>query len=171
MLEAIGVACIAFTVFYLLRFNPWVAPYGFAMLAGHASAMAWIAARGWVRPAPSGETAGERLSLHYGRELTRLRHIRQYLWWWYFVPLFVGLFTNLILPGIGASDPTRILLGVGAGIVLIICIAGFNQEQGRRVKQKVQADILERFTHRNIAERPRNEKVAHETQPEAALSA
>jgi hypothetical protein len=51
----------------------------------------------------------------------------------------VGLFTNLILPGVGASDPVRILLGAGAAIALFICIAGFNHEQGRKVKEKVDA--------------------------------
>jgi hypothetical protein len=131
----IGGACIAFTAFYLTRFQPAVAPYGWAMLAGHAFAMIYIALRGWVRSAPSGGG----LSQHYGRELTRLREIRQYLWWWYFVPLFVGLFTNLIVPGVGASEPIRILLGAGAGIVLFICIAGLNLERGRRVKEKVEA--------------------------------
>jgi hypothetical protein len=137
---AIGIACIAFTVFYLTRFQPAVAPYGWAMLAGHASAMLYIALRGWVRPAPSGEgVADSKLSHRYGRELMRLRIMRQYLWWWYLTPLFVGLFTNLIGPGIGASDPTRILLGAGACIVLFICIAGFNREQDRKVKEKVDA--------------------------------
>jgi hypothetical protein len=71
----IGIACIAFTAFYLTRFQPAVAPYGWTMLIGHASAMLYIGARGWVRSAPS----DARLSRHYGRELTRLRIMRQYL--------------------------------------------------------------------------------------------
>jgi len=131
----IGAACIALTVFFLLRFQPAVAPYGWAMLAGHIFAMLYIAVRGWVRLPP----AGPLLVAQYQRELVRMRQIRQYLWWWYFVPLFVGLFTNLIAPGVLTSDMTRILLGAGSGILLCLCIAGLNHDRSRKVQEKVDA--------------------------------
>jgi hypothetical protein len=138
----IGIACIAFTAFFLARFQPAVAPFGWAMLAIHTFAMSWIAIRGWVRRMPV-DAGRDRLLLQYQRELTRMRQIRQYLWWWYFVPLFVGLLTNLILPGIGAADPARILPGIGAGLLLGFCIAGLNHDRSRKVREKV--DTLSRM--------------------------
>lgn len=132
----IGIACMAFASFYLWRFQPAVAPFGWAMMIGHGIAMICIATMGWVRDMPRQPASGPLLS-QYQRELSRLRHIRQYLWWWYLVPMFVGITTNLIAPGISASDATRILAGGGACLLLGLCIAGLNHDRGRRVQEKI----------------------------------
>jgi hypothetical protein len=133
-----GVLCMALSAYFLWRFNPLVAPYGWAMLAGHTIAMGCIAFRGWVRPIPAGASFSTSLAF-YGHELSRLRRMRRYLWWWYFVPLFVGLTTNLIAPGIATSQPVRILLGVGSGLLLCLCIAGLNHDRNRRVQERIDA--------------------------------
>jgi hypothetical protein len=135
---AAGVFCMALSAYFLWRFKPVVAPYGWAMLAGHTVAMSCIAIQGWVRPIPA-EASFSRSLEFYGRELGRLRHMRRYLWWWYFAPLFVGLTTNLIAPGIAASQPARILLGVGSGLLLCLCIAGLNHDRNRRVQERIDA--------------------------------
>jgi hypothetical protein len=97
--------------------------------------MGYLSWRGWVRKAGVPEFGA--LQSLYRSELAKLRRIRRFLWWWYFVPLFVGLVTNLIAPGVAASQPTRILLGVGSGLLLCLCIAGLNHDRNRRVQERI----------------------------------
>jgi hypothetical protein len=133
-----GIICISVAIFLLWRFKPSVAPLGWAFLSCYGCIVAFLAATGAARPMPPrlGFTASRSL---YMRELARQHRLRRFMWWWYFVPLFLGLTIHLVVHGIGTDQPLLSLLGVVVALLLGSCIARLNRDRGRNVQEKIRA--------------------------------
>jgi hypothetical protein len=98
----------------------------------------FLAAKGAARPIPPG-LGFTSLQLLYMRELARQHRVRRFMWWWYFVPLFLGLTIHLVLHGIRTEQPLLSLLGVVVDLVLGSCITRLNRDRGRSVQEKIGA--------------------------------
>jgi hypothetical protein len=135
---AAGLTTISVAIFLLWRFKPSVAPFGWAFLSCYGCIVAFLAARGAARPMPPGLgfTSSQWL---YVRELARQHRLRRFMWWWYFVPLFLGLTIHLVVHGIRTDQPLLSLLGVVVALLLGSCIASLNRDRGRNVQEKVRA--------------------------------
>jgi hypothetical protein len=133
-----GLTTISVAIFFLCRFKPSVAPLGWAFLSCYGCIVALLAANGAVRPSPPG-LGFTSLQLLYIRELARQHRVRRFMWWWYFVPLFLGLTIHLVLHGIRSEQPLLSLLGVVVALVLGSCITRLNRDRGRSVQEKIGA--------------------------------
>lgn len=115
-----------------------LAAIGFTWIAGSLFLVAYIATRCSARPMPARiDFASARAS--YGAELQKQRHLLRSVWWWYLLPLFAGLATNLIVPGIVQRQPLRAALGFLAFGLLAYFIARLNRTRRRRLQEKIEA--------------------------------
>jgi hypothetical protein len=133
-----GIICISVAIFVLWRFKPSVAPLGWAFISCYGCVVAFLAAKGAARPMPPG-LGFTSSRLLYMRELARQHRVRRFMWWWYFVPLFLGLTIHLVRHGIRTDQPLLSLLGVVVALLLGSCITRFNRDRGRDVQEKVRA--------------------------------
>jgi hypothetical protein len=133
-----GLMTISVAIFLLWRFKPSVAPLGWAFLGCYGCIVAFLAAKGAARPIPPGLGFTD-LQLLYMRELARQHRVRGFMWWWYFVPLFLGLTIHLVVHGIRTEQPLLSLLGVVVALVLGSCITRLNRDRGRDVQEKFRA--------------------------------
>jgi hypothetical protein len=100
--------------------------------------VAFLAAKGAARPLPSG-LGFTSLQMLYMRELARQHRVRRVMWWWYFVPLFLGLTIHLVLHGIKTDQGLLSLLGIVVALLLGSCITRLNRDRGRNVQEKIRA--------------------------------
>ena len=133
-----GLMTISVAIFFLCRFKPSVAPLGWAFLSCYGCIVTFLAAKGAARPIPPG-LGFTSLQLLYMRELARQHRVRRFMWWWYFVPLFLGLTIHLVLHGIRSEQPLLSLLGIVVALLLGSCITRLNRDRGRSVQEKIGA--------------------------------
>jgi hypothetical protein len=131
-----GLVSMAVAVYFLWKFKPMVAPIGWVMLGGFACIMMFLAVRGSARRMPVGIGFASLQALYAG-ELARQHRLRCFMWWWYFVPLFVGLTIHLIARGMKIDQPVLSLLGVAVALLLGFCIARLNRDRGRGVHDEI----------------------------------
>jgi hypothetical protein len=124
-------------VFVLSRATPGLVPtLGWLMTGGYIAVVFFLATEGWARPLPP-EAQGGALRALYRDELARQNRVRRAMWWIWFVPLFAGLVTNLMLKGMQTADPLRVVLGLGAAALLATCIVGLNRDRSQGVVRKI----------------------------------
>lgn len=127
---------IGVSAYFLIRFNPPIAPVGFSFLTGYACVLVYLALRGGARALPLDADAASIAAL-YQTELQRQSRLRRLMWWFWFVPLFAGLLTNLIIVGITREQPVRILGGCVAIFLLGYLIERLHSDRRQVVQQKI----------------------------------
>lgn len=127
---------IGLSAYILVTTRPAAAPFGWSFLAGYAVILAYLARRGGAAALPADADLAATRAL-YRAELLRQDRLRQVMWWFWFVPLFAGLVTELLVFGITHDDPARILAGVATILLLGLCIAKINADRGTTVRRKV----------------------------------
>ena len=131
-LAAVAIGSVA----YLDKYG---APAGLAswlMIGGFAVMAAALVVRGW---APRLVDAGAPdLAAGYGRELLRQHRLRRVVVWWWFVPLFVGVITGLVVPALATDRLLAALSGVASIGLLAYCIDQYNKIRGQRVRSEVE---------------------------------
>jgi hypothetical protein len=132
---AVGVFIICTGALFLWQFvNP--RPIGYSFLAGHVFVVTYIVLMGAARPMPEaiGLTAG--LS-HYRGELERQRRLFRFMWWWFLLPLFLGIAKQAIAPGIRGGETLRAALGMAAALLLAVFVAMLNRDRARKFQAKL----------------------------------
>ncbi len=127
---------IGLSAYILVTTKPAVAPFGWSFLAGYAAILAYLARRGGAANLPADADLAATRAL-YRAELVRQDKLRRVMWWFWFVPLFAGLITELLVFGITHDDPARILAGIATILLLGLCIAKINADRGTTVRRKV----------------------------------
>jgi hypothetical protein len=131
-----GILSIGTGIFILWTFRPSVAPLGWIFLGSFACIVAFLVAKGTPPPIPPAiDFASSQLL--YMRQLARQHQLRRFMWWWYFVPVFLGLTIHLVARGMKTSQPVFTMLGVVLAVLLGFCISGLNRDRGRNVKDKI----------------------------------
>ena len=121
---------------YLGRYGTPAGLASWLMIGGFAVLAAALIARGWA-PRLAGVDAPN-LAVGYGRELLRQHRLRRVVVWWWFVPLFVGVITGLVVPALVADRVLAALSGVASIGLLGYCIDQYNALRGRRVQSEVE---------------------------------
>jgi formate hydrogenlyase subunit 4 len=85
-------------------------------------------------PEAIGLTAG--LS-HYRGELERQRRLFRFMWWWFLLPLFLGIAKQAIAPGIRGGETLRAALGMAAALLLAVFVAMLNRDRARKFQAKL----------------------------------
>jgi hypothetical protein len=109
---------------------------GWIMMCGYIAVVVYLGVNGWARSLPPGTQSGPLRSL-YQQELARQNQLRRVMWWIWFVPLYMGLGTNLVLKGIETDNPMRAVLGFLLAALLSVCIAGLNRDRSSFVLKKI----------------------------------
>jgi uncharacterized membrane protein YfcA len=121
--------------YFLWRFNPSIALFGWSFLAGYLCLLCYLAIRGAAKTVDRGIEL-ESLRVIYRRELSRQDGLRRIMWWFWFVPLFAGLITGVI-GGITRQEWPQIVLGCLEFLALAYFIAKLNSDRRRQVEQKI----------------------------------
>jgi hypothetical protein len=116
--------------------RPIVAAIGFAWNGLTLALMAYNLTRGRPKPLPSSLELPD-IASFYRSELERQRRAIRFVWWWYFVPLYAGLVTNLITPGLRDNRPLLTATGVGSLALLMATIAHVNRARRRQLEDKI----------------------------------
>jgi hypothetical protein len=106
----------------------WLMIGGFALLA------VGLIARGWAPRLADAGTSD--LAVGYGRELQRQHRLRRVVVWWWFVPLFVGVISGLVVPALASDRLLAALSGVASIGLLAYCIDQYNEIRGQRVRSE-----------------------------------
>ena len=131
------VGCCHRTRASTLCITPVLVPtLGWLMTGGYIAVVFFLATEGWAKALPPDARNGGLRAL-YRDELARQNRVRRAMWWIWFVPLFAGLITNLLMKGVQTSDPLRILLGLGSAALLAACIVGLNRDRSQGVVRKI----------------------------------
>lgn len=127
---------IGISGYFLIRFNPPVAPLGWSFLTGYGCILVYLALRGAARPAPL-DAGNETVRALYEVELKRQSRQRRLMWWFWFVPLFAGLMTNLVMYGVSKEQPLRIAGGCAAIFLLGYLIERLHRDRRHAVHAKI----------------------------------
>lgn len=122
--------------YFLARFQPPVAPLGWSFLTGYACILVYLALRGAARPAPLDADSTTVRAL-YETELNRQSRQRRLMWWFWFVPLFAGLMTNLVMYGVSKEQPLRIAGGIAAIFLLGYLIERLHRDRRLAIHLKL----------------------------------
>jgi len=131
----VGLFIVATGAAFLWHFvNP--PPVGYFFLAGHALVVAYIILMGAARPMPRpmGLTAA---LTHYRGELDRQRRLFRFMWWWFLLPLFLGIAQQAIAPGIKNGEMLRTALGTAAVLLLVVFVAILNRDRAQKFRVKI----------------------------------
>ncbi|WP_161630998.1 hypothetical protein [Niveispirillum irakense] len=122
--------------YFLIRFKPPILPVGVSFVTGYVVILAYLALRGWTKAIPSNASLPAARET-YQAELVRQNKIRRLMWWFWFVPLFAGLLTNLLMLGITKGDIVRLVAGMITLPMLGFFIIALNRIRTRNVAAKV----------------------------------
>lgn len=139
-----GLFIVATGAAFLWHFvNP--PPVGYLFVAGHVLVVAYIILMGAARPMPrpTGPTAA---LAHYRGELDRQRRLFRFMWWWFLLPLFLGIAMQAIAPGIKSGETLRVMFGTAVVLLLVVFVAMLNRDRARKFQMKLAmlAEIAER---------------------------
>lgn len=136
---------VAVALWFCSTARPLVAAIGFSWIALTLLMVAHNLTRGRVRPLSGDLGLTDKIAFYRG-ELVRQRGAIRFVWWWYFVPLFAGLGTNLIVPGLIAHQPAMMLGGIGCVALLGYVIGKVNKDRRRQIEDKIAVlDALPNF--------------------------
>jgi hypothetical protein len=127
---------MAGSVFLLLRYRLAFAEVAWAFQALCACVCVYLVFQGPARIPPC-DGAFTSLSTLYQKELVRHHRLRRVMWWFWFAPLFIGLFTNFVLRGVVKVQPVLCVIGILFTALLVACIAALLRDRGRGVRRKV----------------------------------
>jgi hypothetical protein len=111
-------------------------PIGYAFITGHLLVVAYIALMGAARAMPA-PIAFKTALAHYRAELERQHRLFRFMWWWFLLPLFFGIATQAIRPGITSGETLRAGLGAAAVLLLALCIAMLSRDRTRIFRAKL----------------------------------
>jgi len=111
-------------------------PVGYLFVAGHVLVVAYIVLMGAARPMPQaiGFIAA---AAHYRGELDRQRRLFRFMWWWFLLPLFLGIAMQAITPGLRSGEILRTLFGTAAVLLLVVFVAMLNRDRARKFQAKI----------------------------------
>ena len=111
-------------------------PVGYLFVAGHVLVVAYIILMGAARPMPRsiGLTAA---LIHYRGELDRQRRLFRFMWWWFLLPLFLGIAMQAIAPGIKSGEMLRAAFGTAAVLLLVVFVAMLNRDRAQKFQTKI----------------------------------
>jgi hypothetical protein len=101
----------------------------------------WL--RGGTHAVPETLTVRQALTEYVG-ELKRQRAASSLAWWWYFMPLFVGIGFSTIAFGLIAQRPLATITGVAASVAFAAMIVRVSARRRERLTEKITQ--LERTT-------------------------
>ncbi len=111
-------------------------PVGYLFLAGHVLVVAYIILMGAARPMP--RPIGLMAALtHYRSELDRQRRLFRFMWWWFLLPLFLGIAMQAIAPGIKSGEMLRAAFGTAAVLLLVVFVAMLNRDRAQKFQVKI----------------------------------
>jgi hypothetical protein len=111
-------------------------PVGYLFVAGHVLVVAYIILMGAARPMP--QAAGLMAALtHYRGELDRQRRLFRFMWWWFLLPLFLGIAQQAIAPGVKSGETLRAVFGTAAVLLLVIFVTMLNRDRARKFQAKI----------------------------------
>lgn len=116
--------------------RPVVATVGYGWIAITLALIAYNLTIGRPKPLPHG-TSLPNVADFYRAELARQCRAIRFVWWWYFIPLFAGLITNLIAPGLRDSRPLLAIAGFAFAFALAATIDGVNRGRRRQLEDKI----------------------------------
>lgn len=107
-------------------------------LAGFFGLSLYLLLRGGVPAVPAGGDA-DAIRRAFRAEILRQHRLRCGLVWWWFAPLFMGLWSRFVRAGDGAPAIGQTLAGFMLMVVLAACIDALNKERAGLVTARVEA--------------------------------
>jgi hypothetical protein len=106
------------------------------LIGGFVAAALYLLLDGTAQALPP---AGDFLSLRalYQYELARRHQLRRFLGWLWCAPLFLMLYTQLILHGAASRRPSDVTLGILAALLLGFFLNALNRESAGVVREKI----------------------------------
>ena len=111
-------------------------PMGYLFVAGHVLVVAYILLMGAARPMPRAIDVTAALT-HYRDELDRQRRLFRFMWWWFLLPLFLGIAMQAVVPGIKSGETLRAAFGTAAMLLLGVFVAMLNRNRARKFQAKI----------------------------------
>ena len=111
-------------------------PIGYVFVTGHLLVIAYIVAMGAARVMPAGIGFAAALG-HYRIELDRQRRLFRFMWWWFLLPLFLGIAMQAIAPSIRDGEAVRAAFGAAAVLLLATFVAMLNRDRTRKFQAKL----------------------------------
>ncbi|MEO8307956.1 MAG: hypothetical protein ABI616_07940 [Pseudomonadota bacterium] len=145
--ETIALTLLVAVAFWFdLHARPVVAGIGFTWIGLTLLLMTYNLTRGRVSPMDEQSDIGKIIT-QYRKELDRQRRAIRFVWWWYFVALFAGLFINLLIPGIIQGRYVQAIAGVACILLLAYSIIKVNKQRRVQLADKIAA--LDRIVARS----------------------
>ena len=130
-----GLFIVATGAAFLWHFvNP--PPIGYLFVAGHTLIVAYIVLMGGARTMPQAIGLTAALT-HYRGELDRQRRLFRFIWWWFLLPLFLGIAMQAIAPGIESGEMMRAAFGTAVVLLLAVFVAMLNRDRARKFQAKI----------------------------------